>query len=83
MLPVSNSSVTELVARVDDSVPSVGHSLLAPIRGIAFWITIALPFLYVPLLASGLQSSAVRLVFVVLVSCNVVTLLVGHSHARE
>jgi len=80
---MSNSSANELFARVDESVPRIGHSLLAPIRGIAFWIAIALPFLYVPLLASGLQSSPVRIVFAALVVCNAVALLVGHPYARD
>lgn len=80
---MSNSSANELFARVDETVPSIGHSLLAPIRGIAFWIAVALPFLYVPLLASGLQSSSVRLAFATLVVCNAVALLVGHPYARD
>jgi formate-dependent nitrite reductase membrane component NrfD len=80
---MSNSPANELFARVDEAVPQFGHSLLAPVRGIAFWIAIALPFLYVPLLASGLESSAVRLAFVALVVCNVVALLVGHPYARD
>jgi hypothetical protein len=80
---MSNSPANELFARVDETVPRLGHSLVAPIRGIAFWLAIALPFLYVPLLASGLESSAVRLVFVALVVCNAAALLVGHPHARD
>jgi len=80
---MSSSSVNELFAIVDDAVPSVGHRLLGPIRGLAFWLAIALPFLYLPLLATGLQSSAVRSAFGVLVLSNVVALLVGHSHASE
>jgi len=78
---MSNSSVNELFARVDETVP--GTSVLGPVRGVAFWLAIALPFLYVPLLASGLQSSSVRLAFVALVVCNALALLVGHSHARD
>jgi hypothetical protein len=80
---MSSSSVNELFARIDKTVPHIGQSLVAPIRGIAFWVAIALPFLYIPLLASGLQSSSIRLAFGVLVTCNAVALLVGHSHARE
>ena len=80
---MSSSSVNELFARVDETVPSIGKSLLAPIRGIAFWIAIALPFLYVPLLASGLDSTAVLTAFTALVACNAVALFVGHSHALE
>jgi len=80
---MSSSSVNELFALVDDAVPSVGRTLVAPIRGVAFWTAIALPFLYLPLLATGLQSSAVRTAFGVLVLTNVVTLLVGHSYASD
>jgi len=80
---MSSSSVNELFALVDDAVPSVGRTLVAPIRGVAFWTAVALPFLYLPLLATGLQSSAVRTAFGVLVLANIVTLLVGHSYARE
>lgn len=80
---MSSSSVNELFALVDETVPSVGQSLVAPVQGIAFWTAIALPFLYVPLLANGLQSSAARTAFGVLVLANVVALLVGHSYASE
>jgi len=80
---MSSSSVNELFALVDDAVPSVGRTLVAPIRGVAFWAAIALPFLYLPLLATGLQSSAVRTAFGILVVANALALLVGHSYARE
>lgn len=77
------SPVSDLFARVGGTVPSIGHSLLAPLRGIAFWTAIALPFLYVPLLASGLESESVRMAFTLLVVTNVVTLIVGHPYARN
>jgi len=80
---MSSSSVNELFARLDEAMPNISQSLLAPIRGVAFWIAIALPFLYMPLLVSGLRSSSVKLAFGVLVATNAVALLVGHSHARE
>ena len=80
---MSSSSVNELFALVDDAVPGVGRTLVTPVRGVAFWTAIALPFLYLPLLATGLQSSAVRTAFGVLVVANAVALLVGHSYASE
>ncbi|MDS0259509.1 hypothetical protein NDI56_08895 [Haloarcula sp. S1CR25-12] len=78
-----SSSVHELFALVDEAVPSLGRSVVAPVRGFAFWMAIALPFLYVPLLATGLGSSAVRTAFGLLVLANVAALLVGHSYAGE
>jgi hypothetical protein len=80
---MASSSVNELFARVDEAVPCVGRSLVAPIRGFAFWMAIALPFLYVPLLATEFQSAAVRTTFGALVLCNVLALLVGHSHVSD
>ena len=80
---MSSSSANELFALLDRSVPTAGESLLVPIRGIAFWSAIALPFLYIPLLMSGLGSASTRTAFVALVACNAVALLVGHSHRRE
>jgi hypothetical protein len=77
---MSSSPANELFALLDRSVPTSSESLLVPIRGIAFWMAIALPFLYVPLLLSGLGSASVRTAFVALVACNAVALLVGHSH---
>lgn len=79
---MSSSSANQLFALLDRSVPAAGESLLAPIRGIAFWSAIALPFLYIPLLVSGLGSASTRTAFVALVACNVVALLIGHSHRR-
>ncbi|WP_276272562.1 hypothetical protein [Haloarcula litorea] len=80
---MSSSSANELLARLDVTVPTIDRSLLAPVRGLAFWTAIALPFLYLPLLVSGLETAAVRTAFAALVACNAVALLVGHSYARE
>ncbi|MBX0325732.1 hypothetical protein EGH21_22200 [Halomicroarcula sp. F13] len=80
---MSSSSAHELFARLDETVPNVPQTLLESLRGIAFWTAIALPFLYLPLLASGLETPAVRTAFAALVACNAVALLLGHSYARE
>jgi len=44
---------------------------------------VALPFLYVPLLVTGLDSSATTAAFVALLGLNAVALFVGHPHRRE
>lgn len=82
-LPMLGSPVSDLFARLNGTVPSVSHSLLTPLRAIAFWTAIALPFLYVPLLASGLESGSLRMAFALLVVANVITLIVGHPYARD
>ncbi|WP_335343076.1 hypothetical protein [Halomontanus rarus] len=45
-----------------------------------FWTAIVLPFLHVPLLATGLSGSAETLTFLGLLALNLLALYVGHSH---
>lgn len=77
---MSSSSAYEILAQFDESLPELDESVVSAIRGIAFWTAIALPFLYLPLLSTGLNSGATRTAFAVLVVCNAVALLVGHSY---
>ncbi|AUG47943.1 MULTISPECIES: hypothetical protein [Haloarcula] len=77
---MSSSSAYELLAQFDESIPEFDEPFVSAVRGIAFWTAIALPFLYLPLLVTGLHSGATRTAFVALVVCNAVSLLVGHSH---
>jgi hypothetical protein len=79
---MSNSSTNDGLALPSASLTNIRESILTPVRGMAFWTAITLPFLYLPLLAYGLGSSATRLAFVGLVACNAVALVVGHSYSR-
>lgn len=56
-------------------------AVAAPLRFIAFWAAVALPFLYVPLLAGGLEGQQL-VVFVGLLFANAVALVLGHEHGR-
>jgi hypothetical protein len=60
------------------------RSLLAlitgPLKRLAFYAAIVLPFLHLPLLVTGLQSDTVTLAFGTLLVLNVVALLVGHYY---
>lgn len=49
------------------------------LRRVAFWAAIVLPFLHVPLLASGLESEGTITAFATLLVLNVVALVVGYS----
>ncbi|WP_233203896.1 hypothetical protein [Halegenticoccus soli] len=60
---------------------AMAHAVVVPLRALCFWAAIALPFLYVPLLLDGLKGSA-PLVFVGLLSANLVALYVGRAHKR-
>jgi hypothetical protein len=67
------------------SAPSSLHRGLqfvaAPLRFVSFWLAVALPFLYLPLLVGGLSGGQAQ-VFVGLLGLNVVALLFGHGYGR-
>ncbi len=56
--------------------------LATPIRAVGFWAAIAMPILYVPLLATGLSSSLDGVLFLALIVGNLLALYVGHAHRR-
>jgi hypothetical protein len=56
--------------------------LVTSVKRIAFWTAIALPFLHVSLLTTGLDSPETQIAFVALVALNVGALLLGHPHNR-
>lgn len=53
-----------------------------PFEAAAFWSAIALPFLYLPLLVSGLGSSAQFTAFLGLLALHVVAIVGGHQYNR-
>lgn len=50
------------------------------LRVLGFWAAVSLPFLHVPLLLGGLDSTAELLAFGVLLGSNLVAFLVGHQY---
>jgi len=82
---MSNSSANDLCTALQaaGTVVRPGENVLSPVRVLSFWVAVALPFLYLPLLASGLDSSSVTIAFLALLAANAVTLFVGHPHRRE
>jgi hypothetical protein len=50
-----------------------------PVRFVAFWLATLLPFVYLPLLATGVAATH-RLAFAGLVGLNAVAFVAGHSH---
>lgn len=64
----------------DQSAVRMFPSLTGPIRVASFWTAIVLPFLHVPLLATGLATAAETTAFLTLLALNLIALYVGHSH---
>lgn len=66
------------------STTSDGQSLLtSPVRTVGFWSAVALPFLHIPLLVSGLDTTAQTMTFLALLSLNVLALVVGRQHNAD
>lgn len=63
--------------------PSVFQILVRPIKWIAFWAAVVLPFLHLSLLATGLENQSHTLAFVVLLVTNVFALYIGHPYGLE
>ena len=83
----SSPSRTELRTTLaeSDRLPSLSRyrtGLKAGVTGVAFWCAIVLPFLHLPLLATGLESTSVTVAFVALLTLNVVAVLIGQSYHR-
>ncbi|MFC7133327.1 MULTISPECIES: hypothetical protein [Salinibaculum] len=76
---MSSPSITdplEVPAELSDR--SLSALVTRPLKRVAFWAAIVLPFLHVPLLASGLQSQDATVAFVTLLALNVTALAVGY-----
>jgi hypothetical protein len=73
-----------LADQLDAVSDVVEHSLVElltkPVKRLAFYAAIVLPFLHLPLLVTGLQSETVTVAFGTLLALNVVAILVGHYY---
>lgn len=74
--PMAGSNRTRLSR---PSIESVRSLLLAPVRALAFWSAIALPLVYVPMLATGVVWEY-PLALLTLFLLNGLALVVGHGH---
>lgn len=82
MVPVSNLR-SESTSERSRSVPALKQRVAEPVRVVGFWLSIALPFLYLPLLATGLNTGAQTTVFLSLLAINLLALWVGRTHRVE
>jgi hypothetical protein len=56
------------------------QSLWTSLQRVGFWAAVMIPFLYIPLLFTGIETLSEVVVFVVLIALNAVSLVVGHPH---
>jgi hypothetical protein len=65
-----------------EALAGLGSIVRRPIEAAAFWAAIALPFLYLPLLAQGFSSNNELFVFAGLLVLNALALVVGHGYRQ-
>jgi hypothetical protein len=53
------------------------------VQAAGFWVAVAMPFLHVPLLLSGLDTATDTWLFVALISLNLLALVIGHGYRPE
>lgn len=58
----------------------VADRFVDQLYALGFWTAVVLPFLHVPMLATGLDSSGEVVTFLALLALNAVALLVGYPH---
>lgn len=58
-------------------------TITRPFEAAAFWSAITLPFLYLPLLVAGLESSAHLTAFLALLALHAVAIVGGYRHNRR
>lgn len=77
----ADETTAERPAFADRSV-RYRNALTIPLEVVGFWTAVVLPFLYVPLLTTGISTQGELLTFVGLVALNAAALLAGHDHRR-
>ncbi|MFB6268114.1 MAG: hypothetical protein ABEI31_10675 [Halodesulfurarchaeum sp.] len=62
--------------------PGLG-SLLRPVEALGFWAAVALPFVYLPLVITGLETGSEQLAVALLLGAHVVALYLGRHYNRR
>lgn len=74
-------SIPERLTRVRDQLTR--DTLLAPVHFVGFWAAVSLPFLHVPLVATGLDTPQETLTFLALLTLNVVAFVLGKPYKAD
>jgi len=76
------SNSTRLGESLSGTVSSLSTGAATPLRAVGFYAAIALPFVYLPLLADGVGPADAPIVGALL-AANALALVVGHGHGSE
>ena len=76
------SSPSQLAGSLSGTLPAY-ETVLRPIEVVAFWTAVIMPFVYLPLLLTGVETSSEGIAVAALVAVHVVTLVVGRRYRAE
>ncbi|WP_054519804.1 hypothetical protein [Halanaeroarchaeum sulfurireducens] len=81
-----STSAASSPSRLSSSLPgtlSAYETVLRPIEAVAFWMAVIMPFVYVPLLVTGVETSSEQIAVAALVAVHVVALVVGRRYQAD
>lgn len=76
LAPLDGTALRELLAKYRD------HPLTTPVQAAAFWAAVALPAVYLSLLAVGPEAVGGKTAFFGLVALHAVAVVAGHDYQR-
>ena len=63
--------------------PPGSGMLLEPVEAAGFWAAVGLPFIYVPLIVRGLDTTSIQLTVAVLLALHVLALVLGRHYNAD
>lgn len=80
--PNGGDIVVKFATNIGSLDISGAAALRRPLEAVAFWSAVVLPFLYLPLLAYGLETTGQLATFFGLLIVNVLAFVIGHDYKR-
>jgi hypothetical protein len=78
----ATSSVRQTIPNLSTLADSAAETVRKPFQFAGFWSAVALPFVYVPMLAGGLTASQ-QSTFALLLAAHAVALVAGHDYRND
>lgn len=83
-LPSTPSALNaERLANSISGVLSGYETFFRPIEAVAFWAAVAMPFVYLPLLLTGIDTGSEQIALAALVALHIVALVVGKRYSPK
>lgn len=85
-MPSSSTAPALIASRIASSVSgalSEYEPVVRPIEAVAFWAAVAMPFVYLPLLITGIETTSEAIALLALIALHVAALVVGRRYRPE